>query len=255
MNTSTSRGFARRPVMALAAAVTLVLGFSAPVHQAQAWIPVQETGVSLINHIMNQINTWSQKYQDIDAYRKQWTQIQALYVRLQTLMQLQFNNNVSLTKVDENEGVNERCGEGASGALGAALSVIKPNAEGDIMAEQRKICVARQIAMNRKYNVAVDMMAVLKKHAEEFNSIERQRMTLSGDKPGENQGVTNTMQSFGNRVEQDLNNFEMTIKAYDNYIAALNDRQQVLAQQALKGKNGEIGKVVGTTILQGALTP
>lgn len=254
MNTSTSRGFSRRPVMALAAAVTLVLGFSAPVQQAQAWIPVQETGFALFNHIMNQLNTYAQRYQDIDAYNKQWQRIKSMYVKMQSLMTLQFKNGVELKPVDEMEGVNENCrSSGSSNPLSNVLSLEKLNVTGkNVLEEQQKICIARQVAMNRKFNVTVQMMDVLKEHAKQFEKLESDRMGLSGENPGENDGVSRSMQSLGEQIEQDLNRFDMVIKTYDNYIAALNERQQMLARAAMENDTPKgIGEAVFKKVVQG----
>ncbi len=122
-----------------------------------------------------------------------------------------------------------------------------------MLEEQQKICIARQVAMNRKLNVTVEMMEVLKQHAKQFEDLESDRMSLSSENPGENDGVARSMQSLGEQIEQDLNRFDMVIKTYNNYITALNDRQRMLARAALENDRPKgIGEAVFKKVVQGA---
>lgn len=252
MNTSTSRGFARRPVMALAAAVTLSLGLATPVHNAHAifsdvpHIIVQ--GVEFIQQAGRWGKTIQQYKQAYDNYMAQLKSLQNMFISLG------LKPGQPLKKIPEDHNVEQRCGSGGSFSLASLVKkvfTIDPN--GDIQKQQREICASIQMMQNTKFNLTVDF---LNEHAEqstqEFNDFSARASQVVN--PGDSDTVAQDAANMEAAQRTRMENFQNKIRAYDSYIEIMRENQRLLAQSALKPRSKKlIGTLVGTASLQVAL--
>lgn len=248
MNTSTSRGFARRPVMALAAAVTLVLGFSAPVHETKAWGIVYDPTIWFSNFM--EYGTEAMRWKDqLDMMKQQMLQIQQLAA------QIGLPPNQSLQRITNPDTymVAENCGGGAVGKILGDL--VKIQSDQDIYKQQQGICARIQQARNYKYNEMADYMTTTMKQMDD--EVQRTRgMRNSSSTSGENDGASSANGVLANDLKVKADKFNATMNMYDNYIATLEATQRALAQQALKGRRANVvGHVMKAAIMQEALEP
>ena len=254
MNTSTSRGFSRRPVMALAAAVTLVLGFSAPVHKAEAGVPVLDYS-NLITNIQN----WIADYTEYGIEAKRW--YDQLKMMEQQMLQLQglaahfgLPSDKPLARITNPDSymVRERCGGDSIANFASNIVSMKPDQ--DLLAQQRGICAKIQQTENYKYNEMVDYMTKTMQDME--NAVkEVEKMRSDSSTSGENDGALSGGVVLDARLQAKIEAFNARMSTYDNYIASMQNVQRMLAQQALKGKRtGVIGQVVKTTVLKSTLS-
>jgi hypothetical protein len=139
-----------------------------------AWIPVQETGTSLIQHLLNQINTYkteatvyAAKAQDAAEYVEQNTRwIRTLEQYRQALIQVQaavnsfgMPDSAPLEPVAPNYLVAaETCGKALDFSLESAFKVFVFNPQADVKEQQMQICVNIRMMQNRKYNDAIDFL-------------------------------------------------------------------------------------------------
>lgn len=252
MNTSTSsRGFARRPVLALAAAVTLVLGLSAPVHRAEAGFPVID-GTNLSTNIFNWVEDIYEYATEAGRWTSELSRIQRQLVQLQAMVtNIMPANGQKLVPVDLNYMVKERCGAGSiAGNLGSMITL---NPEGDIRTQQKQICAAIQQMQNRKYNDTLAFMDTTMKEMERAMKELKNRRNSTNDE-GNVTASTNDNVNMSNEIQLSMDTFNSRMNAYDQYIAALTNRQQQLASLALRGKKDVLGQIVKTATLQGALS-
>ena len=253
MNTSTSRGFSRRPVMALAAAVTLVLGFSAPVHKANAITVIDIPHIGVQGwEFFEQAERWRRTYRQyadaVASYQAQLKQIQNMFLTLG------IKPGMELKEVAEDEYVEERCGSGQGFSLTALVKkvfTIDPN--GDIQAQQRQICAAIQMMQNTKFNLTVKFLNDhVKQSTTEFKDLTdaASKANNIGDSNAVALDAQKTQVAQRNRME----NYQNQMRAYDGYIEVMRENQRLLAQSALKPRDKKlIGTLVKTATLQGAL--
>ena len=213
-----------------------------------------------LNSILTQANTWTQQLESTAAYLKQaqdiknqYDHIKAQMTRLQTALLLAGFQGDQFTEVDELDGMLQAC-PGTQPQLLSIVQLSTPNLTGqDVVAKQLELCQRIQLAKNRKYNLTVGLMKRLNALGTEYQRLESTRMRVASDKQGELNGALANLQSFSAKFDQEMQSYDMRVKTYDNYIAALNDRQQLLARQALESKSGPLGTVMQGVVLKGAL--
>lgn len=253
MNTSTSRGFARRPVMALAAAVTLSLGLIAPVQQANAITVIDIPHIAVQGiEFFEQADRWKRTYDQyaeaVASYEAQLKQIQNMFLTLG------IKPGMELKEVDEDEYVEERCGSGQGFSLAALVKkVFTIDPKGDIQKQQREICAAIQMMQNTKFNLTVRFLNEhVTKSTEEFNGLNGQ--ITKANNVGDSNAVNLQAQSMRQGQQARMENYQNQMRAYDGYIEIMRDNQRLLAQSALKPRDKKlIGTLVKTATLQGAL--
>jgi len=245
----------------LAAALVLGLAQASPSHAQMA---TTEAGPSLLAHIMNQINTLTQRFQDYYQYAEdalRWQQTWQHYYQQVARFMNKVQNPALTTKVPFEKvaltyGVEEICGTGTSGGgfslVGLARRVI-PTGEGNIAQKQQEICAQIQMLENTKHNAMVEYVGKI------APSLERDLGEITKKRAENNeegtiaaiQEATTRLEAQQNQSEADLEN---QLKGCDMMIASLTRMQKVVAQQALKGKaNPIVGTLVKTATLQAAL--
>lgn len=248
----------RRPV--LTAALAVGFGISTAVN---AQMVVSEIGPSLPAHILNQVNTLTQRMQDYSQYYQEGLRWKATWdhyyqqiarfiskVRNPTL-----SNKVSFEPVPMDFGVAEKCGGsgGINFSLTSVAQMLAPNMEGDVVQAQRRVCTQIQVLHNQKHNLVVnyfkEVAPVIK---QDLEAIDQQRR--SNNEQGTLQAIAEASQRLANQQGISETELETQLKNCDTAIAMLTRMQQTLAHRALNGKpDPVIGTLVKTATLEAAL--
>jgi hypothetical protein len=234
---------------------SLALGCALMTGSAGAGIPVTDVG-NMPNHIitqiqsyLNQLNTYTQRAQDYKQYADMIINPGQAF----QMAQLSFGA-AQFQKRNEMEGVSERCrGSGSGSMIGELFTAVGLNPNGDIIAEQRRICTMIVVLENKKYNDSVDAMNKL------LNDTQTEINTQASRLIGTNrQGDTQTLQANAtNGLQTILTNHQQTqerMKMYDDLINVLKESQKALAVRALKGESTPLSTMTNTLILAGALS-
>jgi hypothetical protein len=234
---------------------SLALGCALMTGSAGAGIPVTDVG-NMPNHIitqiqsyLNQLNTYTQRAQDYKQYADMIINPGQAF----QMAQLSFGA-AQFQKRNEMEGVSERCrGSGSGSMIGELFTAVGLNPNGDIIAEQRRICTMIVVLENKKYNDSVDAMNKLLNDTQTEINTQANRL-LSTNR----QGDTQTLQANAtNGLQTILTNHQQTqerMKMYDDLINVLKESQKALAVRALKGESTPLSTMTNTLILAGALS-
>jgi len=191
-----------------------------------------------------QAKRWTSQY---DHYRQQLIKLQQLQMQ-QSAMRDDFPER------DPSYGMDDICPGPRSEGLGGAMSAFNPQLDSDVVAEQRRLCQRMVLADNAKYNESVRMLKQLIQRNREFSQVEGQRGQV-GESQGKLAANDNETQRFMVRTRMDLDYWQARMKAYDDYIVALQKDQTRLARRALEGKrSGGIGKVVQSEAIKSAFS-
>lgn len=247
----------RKSYRAAAVSLAAVLLVAQPAARAQS--AVAEVGPSLTQHILNQINTYTQQYQDSTEYAEQaqrWYQTYRHYqqqmVKVQGMfMTLGVSPDKELQAVPEKQGVAERCGS-VSLSVKALLQQFSLNPGGNITQQQRDLCARIQIANNRKYNAAVRFVNEISPALDKHLAALKERRNSSNEE-GNLRAVAADMAAFDAWMAAQFQNWETQSKMYDAYIGTMQDTQRMLSAIALNGRAGPVGQVIKTTALRAAL--
>lgn len=187
---------------------------------------------------------WTDQY---NHYRQQLIKIQQLRMN-QSAMRDDFPER------DPAYGMEDICPGGGREGIGGVLGAFNPQLDSDLVAEQRRLCQRMVLADNSKYNESVRMLKQLIQRNREFSEVEGQRGQV-GDSQGSLAANDNEAQRFMVRTRMDLDYWQARMKAYDDYIVALQKDQSRLARRALEGKRkGGIGEVIHSEAIKGALS-
>lgn len=250
-NTTTARTGKRMRLRAGVLSIALLLG----TQNAYAGMPVID-----ITSIIGDIRSW---ISDTTTYAKEavrWNQIKQQIDEVRAIFDA-FNyivglpDGAKLEKVPPKYLVEEACGKKAMGFdLKTAVSVLGIS-DGDIAAQQAQICVNIRMMQNRKYNDSVDFLEKTVKQAEE-QMYKNFMSRLGSNKTGAVQAADSDTLRLGNELNMMAQQWGTRMQAYDAYIAAQQENQNVLARAALKGnpKNKLLGDIVQTVALKGALS-
>lgn len=244
--------------LAIGAIMLGIFGMSANVRAQFATV---EVGPNLIQSILNQLNTFSQRFQDYAEYAEEAKRWHDSYQHMQQqLIKLQgFTASMGpmpdrLARRKDDYGMVESC-RGSKG--GVTLSALKQmvgiDAGGDIQEQQRQICERIVLAENAKFNQTVDMLKRLRTRASELEAIERRRENV-GDSQGNLDANDNDVARMSAGMQMELDYWEATLAGYDSYIGLLRSDQQRLALLALNGdQTNPWGTVTQGAVLKGAL--
>jgi hypothetical protein len=238
-----------------AAAFTTGLGVASV---ARAQLFTVEVGPTQFNTLLTQMNTYLQQLQSYTEYGLQaqrWYQTYQHYqqqlVRMQGLIRsFGLPMNQELREVDPNFLVADRCGGGLS--LSGLLLAIAPKREGDVVAQQREICVQMQRIQNTKYNETVRFLkSTVPAMEAQVKRIADMRSTdnNNGTVDASTQAAVQTLAE----LESQMQSWSARMDSYDRYTDTLKETQRQLAQMALKGERNPIGTVVKTSALKAAL--
>lgn len=240
----------------------LVLGWAAimSVGPVSAGWPVFDYS-NLLQAIMDYELSDSSLIADAAEYKKQYDrwqdtlkQYQQALVKVQAaLSSFGLPDQAPLEKVEEDYLVAQTCG--VSGGLSAA-SLFKKfvfNPDGDVMEQQKQICVNIRMMQNRKYNESIDFLTVtVPKMQDDLLRIYEQR-AKSNDQ-GNVQGSDSESLRIANDMVVAAQTWQTRMQSYDAYIEAMQTNQKIVAQGALKGKPGLLSELVKTAALKGALS-
>lgn len=254
-------GASRRPgflFRSSAAGLLLAATLAIPSRQAAAQWATTEVGPALIQSILTQLNTYmntSQTYTEYASNVMRWRDTLMHYqqqlVRIQGMIaSFGLPAGQPLREVAPNYMVAERCGSGLSAA--GLLQAISPSRDGDYVQQQRRICQQVQQLQNIKYNETVQFLReTVPQMQADLKRIETMRAT--DDTNGTVDGTTNASTMFSTNLHVQFQQWDTRMKAYDGFIATLQETQRQLARMALKGESNPIGTVVKAAALRGAL--
>ena len=207
---------------------------------------------------MNQINTYTQRFQDAMEYGQNATRwLQTLEHYRQQLIKIQgvvasfgLPQGRTVSKVSPDYMVAERCGEGAGARSLTSTFQLDPG--GSLIDQQLTLCAEIQRTTNAKYNYTIDFFQeYMPKLQSELKKIESQR-NASNDE-GNVSGVDSNSLQVANSADANFQTFQARINAYDSYIASMENNQRLLTRVALKGRGSPLGTLVKTAVLKGAL--
>jgi len=242
----------------LAATASLLLVLAAGSSSVQATgIPVIDFANTL-QSTLNQVNTYSQRFQDMYEYGEtlmRWQRTLEQY--RQQLIQIQgvvtsfgLPQGQPITKIPSNYMVAERCGGGFN--LHNLTKVFQVNQTGNIIEQQKQICASIQQVENAKFNYTVDFFnEYIPELQGELKQLESRRN--SSNEQGNVAAADNDSLRVGNSADANFQAWQANIQAYDSYIAAMQNNQKLLARTAMKGKESLLGTLIKTTALKGAL--
>jgi hypothetical protein len=230
----------------------LVLGCIFVAGSAQAVLPVIDPG-----HISTTYTSWlgqwskeaAQWAKEGQRWMQQYQHMQQQLIQLQGFMSTSMPMTGDFKERDEIYGM-EQCG--GDGSTIDWSEVIAPDMNGDITDQQLKICQKTVLAKNKQYNETVRMLKKLRERGAEFKQIETRRGAV-GSNQGKLEANDNDVSRFNTRMQMDLDYWQATMKAYDSYIVSMNQDQERLANQALKGPSRVFGTVMQGVALKAAL--
>ncbi|GAB3355658.1 hypothetical protein [Lysobacter tyrosinilyticus] len=242
----------------LVATASLVMALAAGSSAVQATgIPVVDVA-NVLQATLNQINTYSARFQDVAEYSEQlmrWKrtleQYQQQLIQIQgVVMSFGLPQGQPITKVPPNYMVAERCGGGFN--LSNLTQVFQINPTGNIIEQQKQVCANIQQMENAKFNYTVDFFnEYMPKLQSELKQSETRRN--SSNNQGNVAAADNDALRINNTADANFQTWQANIQAYDSYIAGMENNQRLLAKAAMKGKESLLGTMIKTTALKGAL--
>ncbi|QWP79466.1 hypothetical protein J5226_19145 [Lysobacter sp. K5869] len=191
-----------------------------------------------------QATRWTSQY---NHYKQQ-------LIKLQQLQMQQSNMRDDFPERDPAYGMEDLCPGARGEGLGGAMSAFNPQLDSDLVTEQRRLCQRMVLADNAKYNESVRMLKQLIQRNREFSQVEGQRNQV-GESQGKLAANDNETQRFMVRTRMDLDYWQARMKAYDDYIVALQKDQARLARRALEGKpKGGVGKIIQSEAIKSAFS-
>lgn len=185
-----------------------------------------------------------------DQYRHYQQQL----IKLRQLQMQQSAMRDDFPERDPAYGMADLCPGGAADAAQGAFAAFDPRLDSDLAAEQRRLCQRAVLAENARYNESVRMLKQLIQRNREFAQVESQR-AQAGDSQGDLAANDNEAQRFMVRTRMDLDYWQARMRAYDDYIAALQKDQGRIARRALEGKpKSGLEKIVQAEAIKGALS-
>jgi len=256
----TRRRHFRMRLSALALSCALTLNAPAPAYT----MPVVEIGMNLYNAIMTEIHTLTAQAQAFYEYGENamrftktlsnWAQKLARFQQL--IASPMMPTGLDLQPVKEDWNVLERCGGTPLMSVGGMMAALNLTSDDDIASQQMKICATIQVLQNRKYNETV---AVIQKTLPQMKAVLDKVATirsLFSDEEGPMNEVMANAALTQNYMDSEFMAWESQIKMYDQYIGVLQQRQQLLAERALKGSKENkslLNPLVKTAALKAAL--
>ena len=223
---------------------------------------VIEVGPSLIQQLLNQINTYTAQIEAAGEYSEQATRWKATlqhYQQQLTKMQALISNfglpkAQALSKVEDDYLVAEKCPEQGSGGLAAMVAKpFKLNPDGNLIEQQRQICVNIRTMQNRKYNDTVEYLLSTAPQMDGFlKTLDSAR--ASSNEQGAMEHSDNEALRLNNKLATQEQQWSTRMQAYDAYVEIMEENQRVLAQGAMRGKRSMVGAVVKTAALKAALS-
>lgn len=242
----------RTRLRALVVAAALMMG----TQNAYAGWPVID-----ITSIMGEVRSWIDDTTEYakeavrwDDMKKQIDSIRNIFSALNFAIGLAPGEK--LVKVDPRYMVEETCGSDTGGlSISTVMAVMGMDIGGDLKKQQQQICVNIQMMQNRKYNESVDFLDRTIKQAETAMAENFASRNGSENSVGSVQAATSDTARLGNQLNVIAQQWNTQVQAYDAYIETMEQRQNLLAKVALKGKRNKLAKdLVQTAALKAALS-
>lgn len=245
--------------LSLAGAMLVAALAAGDMHAQQAVVDLPHTIQSYIGHLLGRVEAYAQRYQDQLQYVKELEHFRQQLVSASQLidssMPMALTLNVKERDVDFNMDKECKDPDGGASTMPSPSQLwrrVAPDLNGDVKAQQHKLCQQIVIAQNERFNEQVRMVKNIQKRDAELKDIARR-----GQSVGSAQGKQDTnlaeLSQFRARTAMDLQYSQSSLVAYDGLIASMNADQQLLAKQALNGNGSTVGSVVQGAVLKGAL--
>ncbi|MDF4024732.1 hypothetical protein P3W24_07140 [Luteibacter sp. PPL201] len=232
---------------------------------AQGFFAVVTNPTALFQSATQFAEQLAQWQETIEHYQKTLQhyadQAQFWTTQINKLRQLRFATFAArhtFSRIPEDFGVDVECPGAASGGgfgnvLNSALSTLTPNIDGDVLAQQRDLCVQIVRAKNAKYNYTVDYLDFVKEKTDEILRVQNNLVTKIGTSLGNTQGVTQQLTEFGKTLDVARSSWESNMQQTDIHINMLMTMQGSLSRRALQGSPSPLGSLVNTVALKAAL--
>ncbi|MGN6153507.1 MAG: hypothetical protein ACTHOH_16110 [Lysobacteraceae bacterium] len=197
----------------------------------------------------------AKQIQEFGEQAKRWRATAEQYrMQLVNLSQMNFgasrltSQDGNLPTVDPDYGVDDACRRKNRSVVDELLSLMRPDPNQEILDQQIDICRRLVRAENTRYNETVRYLNSLNRRQQDIQALDARRASV-GKEPGKLQALSYDVERYQQAAKMDLDNWQATIVAYNNYIEQLNKYQQRLAMRALRGKQPD----VVTAAVQGVL--
>ncbi|TBR36962.1 MULTISPECIES: hypothetical protein [Dyella] len=199
-----------------------------------------------------QVLHWSKELKQWKEQIDHW-KLQLVTLAPKELAQLTLKNEFQ--KIDEDFGVRESCQSDASsfGDVTGILNGVLSADDGNIRAEQQRLCEGIVRTKNRQFNDTVEYLAALDQAKEDLNGLESRQINEAGKSPGNLQAIAADIERLTNKISQSREQWQSNVQQCEMQIRTLEQMQGVYARKALQGQ-GPWGKVVGAVALKAALS-
>jgi len=177
----------------------------------------------------------------------------------QDLVNLAANPMLAMVQLDDNftrrsplHGAVSACATNGSFDPQMIWQDFAAKLSGDFKKQQAELCMRMVVAENAKYNATVDLLQQLREFEKSLASIEKRR-AVRGKAPGNTSALDNDLFAFAGNLQLDLDGWNATMAAYDNYIAQLRIEQNRLSKVALRGQPSFFGEIIKPVALNAAL--
>lgn len=181
------------------------------------------------------VNDQQQQYSQLKAQIKQYEQMQVngdVYGGKPGYREMFKARNV-------NTGVDKRCTQKQS------ANPVAP--------EQYDYCVAIVQTENRRFNAMVNVLEGVKKRDDELKAAMLERKDVHEDEPGKLASNNNRILALQSQLQNDIQNAQTLMSAYDAAIRTLKDDQILAGNRALSGHSSLLGDATQGVALKVAL--
>ncbi len=140
---------------------------------------------------------------------------------------------------DINEGVDKRCAQA--------------HADKSAAPEQYNNCVAIVQMENGRYNAMVKTLEGVKDRDKELKEAMAERDSIGQDEQGKLESNSNRILALQSQLQNDMQNSQTLLTAYDASIENLKDKQVLAANRALNGESSLLGDATQGVALKLAL--
>lgn len=244
MKTNIGNNSSRRGLRALATASLAMVGVLGVGSVSAGGIPVVD-GIHLGLTKLGWVGQYAQMYDEFAKLQEQYTELQEHTKQLQEQYNQMLvkgatynltpgyreNIDTQFPERDINYGVTERCKK-------------KNNPVGE---EQYNLCVATVQTENRRFNAVRALLNDVKTNDAQLQAAVAEREDIPETNLGALHSNSNRQASIQAKMENDLQNAQYTLDAYDAALATLKRETEVLARKGLNNHNNLLG-----TAIQGA---
>jgi len=197
-------------------------------HTIQAYI-------THLTRLQQQVTTYQSQ---IQHYVQQVTHMQQQLISIGGLPDVSMPMTDNFDIREPNYGMEAAC-PGADGSISVAsmAQAFPLDLAGKIKEQQGKICQRMVMAKNTQYNEAVKMLKTIREQDQQLQIIARERAQVGTDE-GKLAANDNKLRQYLARSSTSMQYSTTVIQAYETYINALKDNQELLTKQAMSGDNG-----------------